>query len=128
MDTTDAHMPLRRWSHVAAVTCALMGALCLRVVFAPSPQHWMIVVAPAAILALLTVILSVPQTELFPSELSWVAGLASLYILGAVCLGDCAQWLGVDQVGLGLFSIATASLGVVLSPPLNPASINQTTD
>ena len=87
----------------------------------------MIVVAPAAILALLTVILSVPQSELFSSELSWVAGLASLYILGAVCLGDCARWLGVDQVGLALFSVATASLGIVL-PPVNRASINQKTD
>ena len=123
MDSTDAHMLPKGWSHVAAVTCALMGALCLRVVFAPSPQHWMIVVAPAAILALLTVILSVPQTELFSSELSWVAGLASLYILGAVSLGDCAQWLGVDQVGLALFSVATASLGIVL-PPVDRASIN----
>ena len=127
MVSTDAHMLPRRWSHVAAVTCALMGALCLRVAFAPSPQHWMILVAPAAILALLTVIISMPQTGSFPSELSWVAGLASLYILSAVCLGDCAQWLGVDQIGLGLFSIATASLGVVL-PPVNRASINQKTD
>ena len=127
MDSTDAHMRPTRWSHVATVTCVLMGALCLRVVFAPSPQHWMIVVAPAAILALLTVVISVPQTGLFPAELSWVAGLASLYILSAVCLGDCAQWLGVDQIGLGLFSIATASLGVVL-PPVNRTSINQKTD
>ena len=104
-----------------------MGALCLRVIFAPSPQHWIIVVAPAAILALLTVILSVSQTGLFPSELSWVAGLASLYILSAVCFGDCAQWLGVDQVGLALFSVATATLGVVLSPE-NQASLSQKTD
>ena len=117
----------KRWTQVAAITCALMGALCLRVILAPAPQHWIIVVAPAAILALLTVILSVSQTGLFPSELGWVAGLASLYILGAVCFGDCAQWLGVDQVGLALFSVATATLGVVLNPG-KQASISQKTD
>ena len=127
MDSSDADIIPRRWNQVAGVTCALMGALCLRIVVAPSPEHWMIVVAPAAILALLTVILSAPQTELFSSQLSWVGGLAALYIVGAVSLGDCAQWLSVDRLGLALFSIATATLGTMLVPE-NQAAINQKTD
>ena len=127
MVASDTNSFPKRWTQVAAMACVLMGALCLRVIFAPSPQHWIIVVAPAAILALLTVILSAPQTGLFPSELNWVAGLASLYVLGAVCFGDCAQWLSVDQIGLALFSIATATLGIVLNPE-NPASISEKTD
>ena len=111
---------------VAAIACALMGALCLRVIFAPSPQHWIIVVAPAAILALLTVILSAPQTGLFPSELNWVAGLASS-TCSVQYVSEIALNGSVDQIGLALFSIATATLGIVLNPE-NPASISEKTD
>ena len=88
-----------------------MGALCLRVIFAPTPST----------LDDRSRSSRNPSTsDRYPlgaadrvvsPELGWVAGLASLYILGAVCLGDCAQWLGVDQIGLALFSVATASRG-----------------
>ena len=126
MDAFDADIMPRQWTQVAAITCALMGALCLRVMFAPSPQHWSMVVAPAAILALLTVILSMPRTELLPSELSWVAGLASLYVLGAVCFGNCAEWPSIDQIGLALFTIPTATLGVFLNSE-HQVSVNRKT-
>ena len=103
-----------RWTQVAVVACVLMLGLCIRVALAPSPKHWFFVVVPALVLALLTVILSSIQAPSESSELSWLAGIAAVYIVGAVLFGDCANWLKVDQVGLALFSVATGLLGMVL--------------
>ena len=89
----------------------VLMATCIRVTFVTAPSHWSYVVMPTILLASLTICLSQTSTEMPLLNLTTVALLAALYILGTTAFAPIQTWHWSDQMNFVAFCITTVFLG-----------------